>query len=79
MVEGDKDDQICESVLVSSPIADCKTSDPGRSKATALLTRTNNGVVNDFHIVNAMGFFKDQPLTLCANLLKKYLPLNSPF
>ncbi|POO02824.1 Allergen Ole e 1, conserved site [Trema orientale] len=74
MVEDDHEDQMCECALVSSPIADCKVADPGRSRASALLTAYMNGVVNRKHIVNNMGFLKDQPLAGCQELLKKYLP-----
>ncbi|GMY11319.1 protein DOWNSTREAM OF FLC-like [Fagus crenata] len=72
LVEDDHQDQICSSVLVSSPVADCKSADPGRSCASLVLTR-NNGVINDKQFANAMGFLKDQPLSGCSELLKQYL------
>ena len=72
LVEDDHQDQICSSVLVSSPVADCKSADPGRSCASLVLTR-NNGVINDKQYANAMGFLKDQPLSGCSELLKQYL------
>lgn len=74
MVEDDHEDQICECALVSSPIANCRLADPGRSRASALLTRYMNGVVNSRHTVNNMGFLQDEPLAGCKELLKKYLP-----
>jgi hypothetical protein len=72
LVEDDHEDQMCQSVLVSSPIADCKSTDPGRDRATVVLTR-NNGCLNDQRFANAMGFLKDQPLSGCTQLLKQYL------
>ncbi|XP_030973468.1 protein DOWNSTREAM OF FLC-like [Quercus lobata] len=72
-VENDHQDEICESVLVSSPVADCKSADPGRSRATLVLTRYN-GVINENLSANAMGFLKDQPLAGCTELLQQYAP-----
>ena len=76
MVEDDHLDQICECALVSSPVDDCKLADPGRCRASALLTGYMNGVRNRKHIVNNMGFFKDKPLAGCQELLKKYFPID---
>lgn len=73
LVEDDHEDQICQSLLVSSSIADCKSADPGRDRATVVLTRYN-GCLNDQRFANAMGFLKDQPLSGCTQLLKQYLP-----
>ncbi|XP_062149197.1 protein DOWNSTREAM OF FLC-like [Alnus glutinosa] len=72
LVEDDHEDQMCQSLLVSSPIADCKSADPGRDRATVVLTRYN-GCLNDQRFANAMGFLKDQPLSGCPKLLKQYL------
>ncbi|XP_024017544.1 protein DOWNSTREAM OF FLC [Morus notabilis] len=73
-VEDDHEDQICECVLESSPIAACEMPDPGRSRASALLTRYMNGVVNNKHIVNNMGFLLEKPLAECEQVLKRYFP-----
>ncbi|XP_008245042.1 PREDICTED: protein DOWNSTREAM OF FLC-like [Prunus mume] len=77
LVEDDHEDQICESVLVSSPVNDCKSADPGRNRANVVVTRYN-GVVKDKHYANNMGFFKDQPLAGCEELLKQYLNYDQP-
>ncbi|KAL6227789.1 hypothetical protein ACLB2K_001745 [Fragaria x ananassa] len=77
LVEDDHEDQICESVLVSSPISDCKSADPGRSRANVVLTRFN-GVVKTKRFANNMGFFKDQALPECTELLKQYLNYDQP-
>ncbi|KAF4370559.1 hypothetical protein CsatB_023779 [Cannabis sativa] len=74
MVEDDHEDQICECVLVSSPMANCRVADEGRSRASALLTGYMNGVINRKHIVNNMGFLRDQPLPGCTELIKTYFP-----
>ncbi|XP_028755057.1 pollen-specific protein C13-like [Neltuma alba] len=72
-VEHDHGDHLCEILFVSSPVADCKVPDPGRSKASIVLTRTENGVVNDLHYANALGCYKDVPLPECYQLLQYYL------
>lgn len=77
LIEDDHEDQICESVLVSSPISDCKSADPGRSRANVVLTRFN-GVVKTKRFANNMGFFKDQALPECTELLKQYLNYDQP-
>ncbi|GAV80481.1 Pollen_Ole_e_I domain-containing protein [Cephalotus follicularis] len=71
VVEDDHGDEICNAVLVSSPISDCKSADGGRSQATVILTRSN-GAISDLHYANSMGYMKDQPLPGCAELLKIY-------
>ncbi|KAJ4837059.1 hypothetical protein Tsubulata_038324 [Turnera subulata] len=72
VVEGDQEDRICHTVLVSSPLHDCKVADPGRNRAQVILTRSN-GAVSDLHFANAMGFFKDKALPGCDKLLKELL------
>ncbi|XP_054804496.1 protein DOWNSTREAM OF FLC-like [Prosopis cineraria] len=73
LVDHDHGDQMCESAFVSSPVSDCKVPDPGRSRSTIVLTRTQNGIVNDLHYANALGCFKDVPLPECYHLMKYYL------
>lgn len=72
LVKDDHQDQICETVLVGSPLSSCQVADPGRARANIILTR-NNGVLNDIRIANAMGFLRDQALPGCTQLLKQYL------
>lgn len=71
VVEKDQQDQICNCNLVHSPDEECRDESRGRNKATALLT-ADNGVINKFHKVNSMGFFKKQALPLCEKLRNKY-------
>ncbi|KAK4264893.1 hypothetical protein QN277_026012 [Acacia crassicarpa] len=73
LVEQDHGDQICEVMFVSSPVADCKVPDPGRSRSSIVVTRTDNGIVNDVHHANALGCHKDVPLPNCYEILKYYL------
>ncbi|KAJ4715683.1 Pollen-specific protein [Melia azedarach] len=73
LVEDDHQDQICYAKLLSSPLPDCRTADPGRERSQVILTRSN-GAVSNLHYANALGFLKDQPLALCTQLLKQYLP-----
>ncbi|KAF5747369.1 hypothetical protein HS088_TW05G00090 [Tripterygium wilfordii] len=71
-VNSDRQDQICNTVLVSSPISDCRTPDPGRNRSEIILTG-DNGAVSNVHFANQMGFLKDKPLPGCAELIKKLL------
>ncbi|XVF17209.1 hypothetical protein REPUB_Repub10bG0099600 [Reevesia pubescens] len=72
LVEDDHLEQICYATLVSSPIPSCRVADPGRNKATVILTR-NNGVIANRHHANAMGFLQDKEAAGCKELLKKLL------
>ena len=74
VVEDDHEDQICSCVLKKSPLAGCNETDPGRSKASAVLTRNMNGIAKDEHVVNNMGFLINKSLAGCEQLLKKYFP-----
>ncbi|KAL9459108.1 hypothetical protein AB3S75_002488 [Citrus x aurantiifolia] len=73
-VDGDHQDQICYVKLISSPLADCKTADPGRARSQVILTRSN-GAVSNLHFANALGFLKNRPLAFCPELLKKLVSL----
>jgi len=74
MVENDHHDNICKTVLVSSPIESCNTPDPGRNRSSIVLTHYKNGVLNHLHYANAMGYLKADPLPqYCHQLLKYYL------
>lgn len=75
-VEEDHGDEQCSSILLTSSLPDCKTADPGRSRASLVLTR-ENGVVSNRQPVNAMGFVRDQRLPECEEVLAMYMPLDS--
>ncbi|KAF2284072.1 hypothetical protein GH714_018792 [Hevea brasiliensis] len=71
-VEDDHQDQLCYATLVSSPVANCRTADRGRSRAEVILTR-NNGAISDLHFANSLGYLREEPLSGCAELLKQLL------
>ncbi|XP_010269200.1 PREDICTED: pollen-specific protein C13-like [Nelumbo nucifera] len=73
-VAEDHEDQLCESVLVSSPQNDCSAVEPGRERARVILTR-GNGIASDNRYANSLGFIKDQPLPGCAEIMKQYQEL----
>ncbi|XP_077213736.1 pollen-specific protein C13-like [Tasmannia lanceolata] len=70
-VADDHENEICESVLVSSPQSECATIVAGRERSRVVLTH-NNGVISDTRYANNLGFQKDAPLAGCAKLLKQY-------
>ncbi|RWR93020.1 pollen-specific protein [Cinnamomum micranthum f. kanehirae] len=70
-ISGDHENEVCETVLVSSPQQDCATVAPGRDRARLALAH-NNGIVSDNRYANNMGFMKDAPLAGCTDLLKQY-------
>ncbi|KAL5982128.1 hypothetical protein ACLOJK_016197 [Asimina triloba] len=70
-VTDDHDDEICETVLKSSPQADCATVAPGRERARVFLC-SNNGIVSHTRFANNLGFQKNTPLAGCAQVLKQY-------
>ncbi|RRT82892.1 hypothetical protein B296_00016951 [Ensete ventricosum] len=71
LVADEHEHEICESVLVSSPESRCKTPLQGRERARVFLSR-NNGIASDTRYANSLGFQKDTPLSVCAELLKTY-------
>ncbi|XP_068643503.1 protein DOWNSTREAM OF FLC-like [Aristolochia californica] len=71
LVGGDHEDQICESVLVSSSQSECSAIEPGRERARVFLTN-NNGIASPTRFANNLGFIKDAPIAGCSELLKQY-------
>ncbi|KAL5995092.1 hypothetical protein ACLOJK_025150 [Asimina triloba] len=71
-VPGDHEDDVCEVILVSSPVAGCTESKKPLDRARVMLTY-NNGISSDFRYANALGFVKDKPLDGCSELLAKYV------
>ncbi|GKA97420.1 protein downstream of FLC [Tanacetum coccineum] len=71
-VNEDHGDETCDVVLVSSPLGDCKTADPGRDRARVVLT-SYNGIVSDSRFANAMGFMKDDIMSGCTMLLQSLM------
>ncbi|KAL8225513.1 hypothetical protein R6Q57_018097 [Mikania cordata] len=71
-VNEDHGNETCDVVLVSSPLGDCKTADPGRNRARVVLT-SYNGIVSDTRFANAMGFMKDEVMSGCTTLLQSLM------
>ncbi|XXG58938.1 hypothetical protein AAC387_Pa04g1116 [Persea americana] len=70
-VPDDRENEICEMVLVSSPKMECATAVHHADRARVALTR-NNGIVSDTQYANNLGFLKDEPMVGCSQLLNKY-------
>ncbi|XP_042493201.1 pollen-specific protein C13-like [Macadamia integrifolia] len=70
-VPDDHEDELCETVLISSPQNDCKVKSPGRDGSHVILTN-NNGIISNIRHANAMGFMKDTALSGCTQVLQKY-------
>ncbi|RLM75686.1 hypothetical protein C2845_PM15G06740 [Panicum miliaceum] len=64
------EEDICEVVLVQSPRKDCDEVRELRDRASVLLTR-NVGICDSVRLANPLGYFKDVPLPVCSELLKK--------
>ncbi|XP_072984394.1 pollen-specific protein C13-like [Typha latifolia] len=71
LIAKEHENEICESVLISSADSGCASLVKGRERARVFLTR-NNGIATDFRFANALGFQKDTPVAGCAQLLKMY-------
>jgi len=72
VVKTDHGDQYCDVVLVASPWSHCRTPDPGRSRSRVIVTNYSD-IFAYQRFANALGFFQDQALLLCPELLKYYL------
>ncbi|KAL6843454.1 hypothetical protein ACP4OV_026776 [Aristida adscensionis] len=64
------EEDICEVVLVKSPLANCKEIEAQRDRARVVLT-TNVGISDNLRLANPLGYFKDVPLPVCTGLLKQ--------
>ncbi|XP_042476256.1 pollen allergen Sal k 5.0101-like [Macadamia integrifolia] len=69
-VEGEHEDDICEVVLLDSPISKCAEKVRGRDRARIVLTH-NNGVVSNTRYASPLGFLADTPLEVCPEVLKE--------
>ncbi|KQJ82329.1 pollen-specific protein C13 [Brachypodium distachyon] len=64
-------EDICEVVLIQSPLADCNKIQALRDRARVELTR-NIGISDNLRLANSLGYLKDVPLPVCAQLLKQF-------
>lgn len=74
-VAEDHEDQICDSILVSSPQRDCSDATPGRDRARVILTGSN-GIASFNRFANAMGFLRTEALSGCSQVLKQLQELD---
>nr|XP_043615188.1 protein DOWNSTREAM OF FLC-like [Erigeron canadensis] len=72
LVNEDHGEETCDVMLVSSPMGDCMTADPGRERARVVLT-SHNGIVSNTRFANAMGFMKDDIMSGCTTLLQSLM------
>ncbi|KAJ0981748.1 hypothetical protein J5N97_010030 [Dioscorea zingiberensis] len=68
-IDDDHQDEICEVVLLESPVEGCKEIVVGRNRARVMLTQ-NSGISSTVRYANALGFYKEDPLPLCGELLR---------
>lgn len=71
LVESDRADDYCDTVLVKSPDPECSSPDAGRDRARVILT-SNNGMNSHTRFANALGFLKRTPLASCPQILQQY-------
>merc|ERR1712063_1951 len=64
-------EDICEVVLVESPLANCAEVQATRDRARVVLTR-DDGICDNLRPANALGYFKGVPLPVCSELLKQF-------
>uniref|UniRef100_A0A1D1XI62 Olee1-like protein n=1 Tax=Anthurium amnicola TaxID=1678845 RepID=A0A1D1XI62_9ARAE len=70
-VEGEHQDEICETVALSSPERGCTAPLSGRERARVVLAH-NNGVASDNRVANNLGFRRDAAIAGCAEVMRVY-------
>ncbi|XP_050377115.1 protein DOWNSTREAM OF FLC [Argentina anserina] len=76
VVAEDHEDQVCDSILVSSPQKRCSEATPGRDRARVILTGYN-GITSNTRFANAMGYMKTEALAGCSQILKQMQELDA--
>nr|BAK06698.1 predicted protein [Hordeum vulgare subsp. vulgare] len=64
-------EDICEMVLVQSPLPNCNEIQALRNRAEIVLSR-NVGISDNIRLANPLGYLKDKPLPVCPDLLKMF-------
>ncbi|KAM3386756.1 hypothetical protein ACQJBY_009970 [Aegilops geniculata] len=64
-------EDICEMVLVQSPLPNCNEIQELRDRAEIVLSR-NVGISDNIRMANPLGYLKDKPLPVCPDLLKTF-------
>ncbi|MQL91268.1 hypothetical protein Taro_023878 [Colocasia esculenta] len=69
-VDGEHDDEICESVLISSPKSVCATPLTGRDRSRVVLSHSNS-VVSNKSIANNLGFQRVAAMDGCSEITRE--------
>lgn len=67
-IKGDFENEICEVVVMKSPLPDCAEVMEGLNRARISLT-SNNGLLDTHRYANPLGFITSKPLAQCAQVL----------
>lgn len=72
-VDGDREDEICEVVLVKSNKPGCEeiNNSPFVRKGARVSITANNGLASPVRLANPLGFLKKEPLPQCDDVLKE--------
>ncbi|MED6137838.1 hypothetical protein PIB30_068820 [Stylosanthes scabra] len=72
------ENHVCDVKLLRSSQEDCKEPTLGRDKSRVILNRFN-GISNNERIVNNLGFMKNEALSGCVDILRKYHKFGSNY
>ncbi|KAK9085943.1 hypothetical protein Sjap_026354 [Stephania japonica] len=67
----DHEDQLCQTVLVSSGEKECSKILAGRERANVVVTN-NNGIISSDRFANNLVAVRNQPMSGCAQVLQQY-------
>ena len=72
-LEGDREDEICNVVLVKSSDRDCDEIDGSSfaDPAARVSATRNNGIVSPVRTANPLGFLRREPLKECVGVFKE--------
>ncbi|KAF6176071.1 hypothetical protein GIB67_000165 [Kingdonia uniflora] len=68
-ITGEHVDEICEVILLQSPLADCNEIAVGRDRARILVS-ANNGITDPIRYANSLGFSSKVPVAGCDEVLR---------
>lgn len=70
-IEGDHEDEVCETVLVKSSRPDCDevNKDAFTRRSARISLTKNNGIHSQARMANPLGFMRKKPLPGCAEVL----------
>ncbi|KAF6176060.1 hypothetical protein GIB67_000154 [Kingdonia uniflora] len=68
-IEGNHEEEICEVILIKSPLTDCNEIVNGRDRARILIS-TNNGIADLGRYANTLGFSRKEPVAGCDEVLR---------